>query len=301
MSGTARRIVEICGQLAAEADRLLKGPGAAATPQDGASSLFAAIDPLYRELEALMQGAGPALVREILAAPGLQAAEPGLHRLRATYEFDKERLRALEILDSEDPAARLAAFYAQEAHWALGPELRGALADCGQVIVAGSGALPLTALAIATELGTGVTVLDRDPEAFALGMRLIEIAGHGKTIAGIEADILEIERLERYDAIVGAVLLGVPLQDTPPGAKARLLGQVVARMRPGAKLILREPHALGRLLYPPAGLATGQDLAITCHEPVVGPGIPYRSGLIVAERLELEEQHADPSALSLHS
>ena len=91
------------------------------------------------------------------------------------------------------------------------------------------------------------------------------------------------------------------MEGARPGAKALLLDQVVARMRAGAKLILREPHGLGRLLYPPAGLTPGRNLAVTHHEPDVGPEIPYRSGLIVARRLEPEERHADPSALSLHS
>ncbi len=293
MSDDARRVAELCARLSRHTDPQ-------GHPKSTGTSLFEAVDPLYRELEAVMQRVAPALVAGLLTDPALGAAEPGLHRLRAAYEYEKEVLRARDILDSAEPPLRLAEFLGQEIHWALGPELREALRDCRKVLVAGSGPLPLTAIAIAQELRAGVTVLERDVEAFALGMRLIEIAGLGEAIGGVRADIAELDDLRRYDAVVGAVLLGVESRGDPATSKTAALVHLLAAMRPGARLILREPHGLGRLLYPPAELGEAGGIAVTRHQPEVGPGVPYRSGLIVARRLEPAESHADPSALPLH-
>ena len=293
MSVDAQRFVELCRLLSAYADR----PGH--VPGEGAG-LFEAVDPLYRELEAVMQAVSAPLAVGILADPALGAAAPSLHRLRAAYEYEKEILRAREVLDSDAPSRRLADYMRQEVHWALGPELRGALRGRRAVLVAGSGALPLTAIAIGAELEAKVTVLERDAEAFALGMRLIDVAGLGREIEGIQTDIAALADLGRYDAVVGAVLLGVESSGDPLASKTAALRHVLDAMRPGAKLILREPHGLGRLLYPSAELGDGVGIAVTRHEAEVAPNVPYRSGLIVARRLAPAESHADPSALPLH-
>ncbi len=293
MSDPAHRIVALCGALSTYADRQ------AALSGDG-TALFDAVDPLYREFEAVMSEVSPPAAERLLTDPALRATEGALHRLRAAYEFDKEGARARDILESREPSVRLAAYMRQEAHWALGPELRDALRDCRDVLVAGSGALPLTAIAIAAELPTKVTALERDADAFALGMRLIETAGFGGKIGGIRIDILALEDLSRYDAVVGAVLLGVERHGDPRRSKAEIVEGLLARLRPGARLILREPHGLGRLLYPPAGLGARDDIAVTRHHPSVGRDVPYRSGVIVARRLEPEACHAEPSALPVH-
>ncbi len=293
MSDSFEELRDLALALSVEAERL---PALHAEGPDW----HLALEPQYRALERLMQGASPELRERLFRDARIRAAEAGLQRLRAAYEFAKEMARARAILDSPQPAARLAGFMAEELHWALGPELRAALQDCRRVLVAGSGPLPLTALAIAAETDAAVTAQERDPEAFALAGDVIALAGFGDRVDGLQVDLVDLENLERYDAIVGAVLLGVEPQGTPFDSKAALLRSVVARIGPATKLILREPHGIGRLFYPPADFGEDGDLALSRHAPDSGPEVPYRSGLIVLCRPEAKERHAEPSALPLH-
>ena len=293
MSVRFERILRLCATLGEIAEGLEPGRGRA-TP------LYPTIDPLCRDLEESIQAADTDLIGHVTADPRILALEPALHRLRATYEYDKEAARARAILEGPGGRARLTSFLEDEAYWALGPELHAALAGRRHVLVAGSGPLPLTALAIAAELGLRVTAVERDAEAFELGRRVIELAGYGDTVASLQADLADLEPLDAYDAIVGAVLLGVEGRDGRRNCKSEIAGRVLARLRPNACLILRDPHGLGRLFYPPLNLTACGDIAVTRHEPQAGPGVPYRSALVVARRLGPELHDASPSALRVH-
>jgi nicotianamine synthase len=178
--------------------------------------------------------------------------------------------------------------------------LHAALSGRRHVLIAGSGPLPLTALGIASEPGVLVTVVERDAEAFELGRRVIEHSGYGDTIAGIEADLVHLEHLDTYDAIVGTVLLGVGGRNGRRNRKSEVVEHLLARMRSDASLILRDPHGLGRLLYPPLILTASNDIEVTRHVPETGPDVPYRSALVVARRRGLELRDANPSALRVH-
>jgi hypothetical protein len=293
MSERFERILELCAALGDVAENLESARGRA-------PPLYPAIEPLYRELEGCIQAAGPELIGRAAADPRLRAAAPDLHRLRAAYEYDKEAARARAILDGPGGPARLARFLDDEAYWALGPELRAALSGRRHVLVAGSGSLPLTALGIVSELGARVTAVECDAEAFALGRRVIEHAGYGDRISGIEADLAELAPLDAYDAIVGAVLLGVDGRAGARNCKSEIAEQLLARLRPNTSLILRDPHGLGQLLYAPLNLTACSDIEVTRHVPESGPGVPYRSALVVARRLGLEIHDANPSALRVY-
>lgn len=317
MSTTLHRIRELCGVLASYAERLDHvraraatkthsaskaessteslwggtvgaGPGA----RNGASRWYHAVEPHYRELDGLIRMAPRALYERVFSDSRVLAIEPELHRLRAAYEHDKELVQARAILEGRDGRARLARIVEQESYWALGPELRRVLSDSRDILVAGSGPLPLTALVIASALGVRVTCVERDTEAFALGRRLIEISGYHNAIGSIEADIVDLGQLDGYDAILGVVLLGVDTQDGQRNRKSEIVEHVMACMRPGATLILRDPHGLGRLLYPPVHLNASSDFEVVRWVPEVGSDQPYRSSLVVARRFGPEHRHA---------
>ena len=291
MSDPFHRILELCNALNAFAEDLDR-------PRGRAPSLYLAVEPFYQELEGYIQAATPDLIGRVFSDLRVLTAESGLHRLRAAYEYDKEVVRARAMLDGRGGPARLARFLDDESYWALGPELRSALSGRRHVLVAGSGPLPLTALCVASELGVQVTVVECDAEAFELSRRVIEHSGYGDTIAGIEADLVDLEHLDTYDAIVGTVLLGVDGRHGRLNCKSEIVDHVLARMRPNASLILRDPHGLGRLLYPPLKLTASNDIEVTRHVPETGPGVPYRSGLVVARRrgLELRDDTQAPYA-----
>ena len=293
MSDPFHRVFELCSTLNAFAKCLDR-------PRERARASYNAMEPLYQELEYYIQAATPDLIGRVLSDPRVVGAEPGLHRLRATYEYGKEVAQARFMLDGPPGPARLGRFLDDGSHWALGSELRAALYSRRHVLVAGSGPLPLTAFCIASELGVQVTIVECDAEAFELGRRVIEHLGYGGTIAAIEADLVDLKHLDRFEAIVGAVLLGVDGRDGRPNRKSEIVGHVLARMGPDASLILRDPHGLGRLLYPPLNLTASNHIEVTRHVPETGPDIPYRSALIVARHRELEFCDANSSALHLH-
>ena len=98
--------------------------------------------------------------------------------------------------------------------------------------------------------------------------------------------------LDEYDAIVGVVLLGVATEAEEAGSKATIARHILAHMSPGTRLVLRNPHGLGELLYPSIDLGDGGDIQVKHLVPRVGPDRPYRSGLVVAGRIAADAGHA---------
>jgi nicotianamine synthase len=222
----------------------------------------------------------------------IRSLAPAIHRVRAAYERDKELVQARNLVESADAASRLKSIIERESYWAMGSELRQALAGTRHVLVAGSGPLPLTALSIGANLDVRVTCVERDAECHDLGHALIALSELGHRIASRKGDILEMDDFDAYDAIVGVVLLGVNVEGEQASAKARIARHIIEYMAPGTRLVLRDPHGLGRLLYPSVMLEESDAVSVVRHVPEVGPTRPYRSGLVVAERRSPERGHA---------
>lgn len=259
---------------------------------NGTAFWFDDIEPTYAELDELIRYASTDLCREVFADDAICELAPAIHRVRAAYERDKELVQARNLVDAADAAERLKHIIELERYWAMGPELRDALAGARHVLVAGSGPLPLTALSIGANLDVHVTCVERDPECHDLGCRLIELSNLGHRMSTREADILEISDFDDYDAIVGVVLLGVDAVGQRASAKTQIARHIIDNMSPGTRLVLRDPHGLGRLLYPSVSLEESDAVAVVRHVPEVGPTRPYRSGLVVAERRHPSRGHA---------
>ena len=325
MNVSVERIVELCEILGSYAERLeelrcspseanaeIAGSsaseslwggtvGAARGAPKGPRRWYHALNPHYEELDRIIRAASRSLYDRVFSDARVLAVESSLHRLRAAYEHDKEVAQAQAILDTGDGCSRLAHLVEQESYWALGPELRRALFGSRDILVAGSGPLPLSALSIASALDARVTCIEQDSEGFGVGKRLIEASGHGYAVSSIEADIVDLQRLDGYDAILGVVLLGVDVRDQCDSRKSDIVEHVLDRIRPGASFIFREPHGLGRLLYPPVELNATSEIEVARWAPSVGPEHPYRSALVVARRLGPEPRHAHRSTLRIHS
>lgn len=316
MSDTLRRIRELCGTLGSYAENLEDlrtdhplGAGSASDAGDGAplwggtvgarpsklngaSFWFDGIEPLYAELDELIRYASGDLFKNVFCDQRIRDLAPEIHRVRAAYERDKELVQARNLVDAEDARARLERMIEQEGYWALGEEMRRALDASRHVLVAGSGPLPLTALCIGATLDTRVTCVESDAECHALAMRLIATSGIDAGFECINADILELTAFDDYDAIVGVVLLGVGAAGNEAMDKKAVARHIVDHMSPGTRLVLRDPHGLGILLYPPVDLDASAGLEVTRHVPEVGPDRPYRSGLVIAERRGPDTAHA---------
>ena len=94
-----------------------------------------------------------------------------------------------------------------------------------------------------------------------------------------------LTELVSYDVIVGVVLLGAGEGDGDPAStKHAIARHIIEHMPPGTRMVLREPHGLGKLLYGSVELGDRPEVDVTRHVPEVGPDHPYRSGLVVADR-----------------
>ena len=266
--------------------------GAGASKVNGASYWFDDIEPVYSELDELIRYATAQLHESILSDDRVRALAPANHRVRAAYERDKELIQARNLVQAADGRARLQRTIEHETYWALGQELRDAIDGSRRIMVVGSGPLPLTALCIGATLDVRVTCVERDAECHDLARQLITMSGLDEKFESINADILDLTEFDGYDAIVGVVLLGVSTGGQQESTKATIAHHIIDRMSPGMRMVLRDPHGLGKLLYPSVDLASSAQVDGTRHVPRIGPSHPYRSGLVVAERRSPGSGHA---------
>ncbi len=266
--------------------------GTRASKVNGASYWFDDIEPVYGELDELIRYATVDLHESVLSDESVRTLAPANHRVRAAYERDKELIQARNLLQARDGRARLQRTIEHETYWALGEELRGAIDGSRRILVVGSGPLPLTALCIGSTLDVRVTCVERDAECHDLGRQLIALSGLEQRFESINADILDLTEFDGYDAIVGVVLLGVSTTGQQESTKATIAHHIIDQMSPGMRMVLRDPHGLGKLLYPSVDLAPSNHVDVTRHVPKIGPSHPYRSGLVVAERRSPGAGHA---------
>jgi hypothetical protein len=266
--------------------------GARSQKPNGVPVWFDDIEPLYAELDELIRYAPGDLFQSVTTDERIRGLAPQMHRMRAAYERDKEIVQAHGLLNSAHGPTRLKGMMEQESYWALAEELRDVLDGSRHVLVAGSGPLPLTALCIGAALEARITCVEHDAECHMLGQRLIALTGLDDDIESINADILELTEFDQFDAIVGVVLLGVGTDAGQASSKAAIARHVIAHMSPGTRMVLRDPHGLGKLLYPSLELSPGTGVEVTRLVPEGGPTRPYRSDLVVAERRSPDTGHA---------
>ena len=266
--------------------------GAQESKLNGVPYWFDDIEPVYGELDQLIRYAPIRLHESVFSDERIRGLAAGNHRIRAAYERDKELIQARSLVQADDGRIRLKRTIEHETYWALGEELRMALADSRRILVAGSGPLPLTALCIGATLDVHVTCVERDAECHMLGRQLITMSGRENHFECINADILDLTSFDGYDAIVGVVLLGVGTRSNESSTKATIAHHIITHMSPGTRMVLRDPHGLGKLLYPSVDLHENAEVSVTRHVPEVGPTHPYRSGLVVAERRSTDTGHA---------
>jgi len=296
MSEDFEKITELCGALAFYANRLDGLRNSAATgcgeingstylvDAAGANTItpwYRLVEPIYAELDAHVRGGTGDLCDRVFGDTLIQDIEARLHRLRACYELDKEILEAKAILDGANPGEALTRMTARQSYWTLTPDVRRVLAGCRNVAVIGSGPLPLTALAVAEDLGCRVTCIERDPSAFDLGTRLIAMTRHRDLIETVCADVDDMAVMTDFDAVFASVLLGVSVDAVDHSGKSEIVSRLMARAGAGTPLILRDPYGLGRLFYPPMDMSRVPALEIARLDPETGPDLPYRSSFLV--------------------
>lgn len=260
---TADRIVHVTDELAALPD-LRPGPRTNA---------------LFGELVGAVLAAPYGQAQDILAHPEVDRRRDTIRDLSARGETALEHAWARRIVDDPDPAVALRAFpYLDNYDRLTALEvrlLRRSGAAPTSVAVLGCGPLPLSALGYADALGAPVVGLDRDPAAVALAR---EVSGRiGATAVRFEqADAADVD-LADHDAVVLAALVG-----ESPSAKAVILREMAATMRPGTTLLARSARGLRTLLYPPMDLGAMPGFEVL---EVVHPADDVVNSVVVARRI----------------
>lgn len=247
------------------------------------------IEPLYAELEALMQQADNAESAYVLAQEEINMLLARSYQIRAAYEFDKEMEEAKALLGADHPAQSLVKMVEHQSYWTLSDAVIKALQGARHVAVIGSGPLPLTALSIAAKTDCNVTCYERDVEAFDLGNQIVALSPDAGRITCLNENADGGPAFQEFDAVFTAVLLGVSLNDIDHRPKSETIGGLFDAMRPATPVILRDPYRLGALFYPPADIEHEEDMDVQRFDPQSGPGIPYRSSFLILRKCAKSE------------
>ena len=219
-------------------------------------------------LAALPPSRSPAVFRSVTSA--------GEHRL--------ERVWARKIAFSSDPAKALARFPYRENYRLLVEMELEAVRRQGtvprQVLLLGSGPLPLTALCLADH-GIAVHCVDHDAEAIELSSTAFERLGVER-VTFEHADAASSTPPRSADLVLLAGLVG-----TDDAAKAAVLAKAVTHLSPGGLVLARSARGLRTLLYPPVGPDAFAGLSVVAEAipEIDAPGTDVINSAILARAL----------------
>ena len=255
--------------------------GSAKKAYQTVSPWYQILEPIYVELEGLMQQADNDDTARILADDQIKSQLEHLHQIRAAYEFDKEIDAAKSILSLEDPTQHLADILDHQSYWILTEPVLKALKGTKNVAVIGSGPLPLTALSVAEKTDATVTCFETDKDAFDLGNDIIAHSPQKQNITCLNQLAEGGEVFEKFDAVISAVLLGVDLDSPNHIPKSETLNAFLNAMPSNAPVILRDPFRLGSLFYPAAQTDQLSNIDVNRFDPLAAIGEPYRSSFLI--------------------
>jgi nicotianamine synthase len=213
------------------------------------------VNALFEELVQACVSADEQAAAEVLADARIQRLQPDLLRVCAEGEALLEHAWARSVVAAADPAAQLRRFPYLENYRLLTQLETHTLAGAGHVPHGGSricflggGPLPLTALLMHRELGAAVDVIDNDPEAAELALRVLNRVAPGSGLCVKLADATRADDMANIlagcDVVVVAALVGHTRDQ-----KRAVLRAVGRALDPGAYLVVRSAHGLRSLLY----------------------------------------------------
>ncbi len=210
---------------------------------------YAPLDGPFERLEAFATENDPAVIAAILSDPSVLQLLPQVYAVRALFEHELEWRLASETIAAPDAAQRIAK-QVDDKIAALPAAFFEAIADCRNILFAGCGPFPTTAMALYRRFGWPVVCIDRDPRANQLARDYITASNFPYRMAFVDADLADFQRLGEFDCVVCAFLIGVGTSLLPPDAKSLFIRDVAGKLPPGVPLVLRSPQGLGRLVYP---------------------------------------------------
>ncbi|QBF32651.1 nicotianamine synthase [Thalassococcus sp. S3] len=188
----------------------------------------------------------------VLQHPSIQDAKPGIQMLFSHASSIYERYWAQRILQSDSPLSVFEDDYPYYAHYKRATSLEinavQALAPSaiGKILMVGSGALPVTSLALAKN-GFATDNLDIHQADLELGAKVSQKLYPDLRMNFIHGDIVNQTDLAEYDVIWLAALAG------DEALKTKIIDYLYRSMAPGSFLVLRTAYNLRKLLYPSIG------------------------------------------------
>ncbi|MEC4089616.1 nicotianamine synthase family protein [Pseudoalteromonas rubra] len=203
---------------------------------------------------------GSEFAEQVLAEAKIKAIKPQIQHLFSLASSMYERHWAERLVNSDAPEQVLREEYPYFKHYqrATGLEINAinslAVEPVKRVLMVGSGALPLTSMAL-YNAGLQVDNLDIQQDDLLLGKQVCGALSADNQMGFIHNDICEQADLAQYDVIWLAALVG------DAQLKDKIIAHLYEQMRPGAQLVVRTAFNLRTLLYPSvdeAGLAPFQ-------------------------------------------
>ncbi len=148
--------------------------------------------------------------------------------------------------------------------------------SCKNVLFAGGGPLPLTAIILARQYGITCTVLENNKESSELSTKLIAALGLEKSITILCEDVASYSKYEAFDLVYVAALVGMDKI-----SKSNIILSVYNKMRKGSLLLCRSSYGARTLLYPPV-----PSITLTLLPPIieVRPNSPIINSFIILQK-----------------
>lgn len=220
---------------------------------------------LFAELDDVLFGVDEGFTRWILEHEEFRPVEERLHRIRAEYEYDRERdlARALVAAGDESPLAgfRSADWYEEAHDFELAALARYAPK---RLLMVGGGPFPTTAISFKrAHPDARVTCIEVRAEAYTLANQVARISGC-ESIQMIHADALELDDFSAFDCVIVGTVVGVTKAE-----RRRVVEHFLRCVPASTLLIIRTAIGPGRVVYPSVdlGLLEGIDYRILADPP----------------------------------
>lgn len=200
-------------------------------------------------LNLLSNDHGSDFSERVLVHPHIQQIKPGIQKIFSRASSFYERHWAMQILDSDIPEQILQQEYPYYQHYerATALEINAIQAlsidSINRVLMVGSGALPLTSMALAKN-GFTTDNLDIQQDDLEVGQAVSEKLRPDYPMTFVHSDICHYSDLANYDVIWLAALVG------DERIKANIIRHLFKSMKPGSLLVVRTAYNLRTLLYP---------------------------------------------------
>lgn len=203
----------------------------------------------HQFLNLLSNQVSAAQAEQVLAHPAIQAKKLQMQSLFSQASSLYERYWAERIIQSPSPEAYLTQQYPYYQHYqrATGLEINAIQAltpnTSKKVLMVGSGALPLTSIALAKH-HYEITNLDINEADLLLGKAVCNALTPNEKMVFIHNDICLEQDLADYDVVWLAALVG------DQTIKHKIIQHLYQHVKPGSLMVIRTAFNLRTLLYP---------------------------------------------------